>query len=90
MAGGDEGASLGVRQLVGVGGKSEVLGDPQEAWADDRVSVCPPGPDTPGTASCSRDAVTRVDAWPALAVVTPGGGAGEGQCTLSGCPQEAD
>ena len=31
----------------------------------------PPGPDTPENASCSR-----VDAWPALAVVTPGGGQG--------------
>ena len=53
-------------------------GGPQESWADDRDCVCPPGPDTPGTASCSRDAVTRVDAQHALAVVTPGAGAGGG------------
>ena len=53
-------------------------GGPQESWADDRDCVCPPGPDTPGTASCSRDAVTRVDAQHALALVTPGGGAREG------------
>ena len=55
-----------------------MLGGPQKAWADDRVCVCPPGPDTPGTTSYSRDAVTRVDARPALAVVTPWGGAGGG------------
>ena len=53
-------------------------GGPQESWADDRVCVYPPGPDTPGTASCSRDAVTRVDARPALTVLTPGGRAGRG------------
>ena len=62
-----------MRQPLDVGGKSEVLGGPQEAWADDRVCVWPPGPDTPENALCSR-----VDARPALAVVTPGGGAGGG------------
>ena len=50
----------------------------RETWADDRVCVCPPWTDVPGTPTCSRDAVTRVDALPALAVVTPGGGAGRG------------
>lgn len=58
-----------------------MLGGPQEAWADDRVCVCSPWTDTPGTPTCSRDAVTRADTLPALAVVTPGGGAGGG--TLS-------
>ena len=38
-----------MRQPLDVGGKSEVLLGLQEAWADDRVCVCPPGPDT----SCS-------------------------------------
>ena len=33
-------------------------------------TVCPPGPDTPENASCSR-----VDTRPAQAVMTPGGGA---------------
>ena len=74
-----------MRQALDVGSKSEVLLRPQEAWADDRDCVCPSGPDTPENASCSR-----VDSWPALAVVTPGGGAGGGQCTMSGCPQEGD
>ena len=64
-----------MRQPLDVGGQSEVLGGPQEAWEGDRVCVCPPGPDTPGTTLCSRDAVTRVDGRPALAVVTPGDGA---------------
>ena len=74
-----------IRQPLDVGSKSEVLGGPREAWADDRVCVCPPGPDTPENTSCSR-----VDAWPPLAVVTPGDRAGEGQCAISGCPQEVD
>ena len=55
-----------MQQPLDVGGICEVLGDPQEAWASHRVCVCPPGPDTPENASCSR-----VDAWPALAVMTP-------------------
>ena len=59
-----------MQQLLDVGGKCEVLGDPQEAWAAHRDCVCPPGPDTPENASCSR-----VDTQPALAVMTPGGGA---------------
>ena len=62
-----------LRQPLDIGGKSEVLGGPQEAWSDERVCVCPPGPDTPENASSSR-----VDVWPALSVVTPGGGAGGG------------
>ena len=70
-----------MRQPLDVG-ESEVLGGPQEAWAGDRVCVCPPGPDTSGTALCFRDGVTRVDAWPPLAVVTPGAGQGQGQCTV--------
>ena len=78
-----------MRQPLDVG-ESEVLGGPQEAWAGDRVCVCPPGPDTSGTALCFRDGVTRVDAWPPLAVVTPGAGQGQGQCTMSCCPQESD
>ena len=60
-----------MRQPLDVGGKSEFLGGLQEAWADDRVCVCPPGLDTPENTLCSR-----VDDQPALAVVTPGGGAG--------------
>ena len=56
-----------MRQPLDVGGKSEVLGGPQECWADERVCVCPPGPDTPENALCSR-----VDGRPALAVITPG------------------
>lgn len=78
-----------MRQPLDGGGQSEVLGGPQEAWAGDRVCVCPPGPDTPETAACFLDEVTRVDPRPALAVVTPGAGQGEGQCTMSGCPQES-
>ena len=74
-----------MRQPLDIGGKSEVLGGPQEAWSDERVCVCPPGPDTPENASSSR-----VDVWPALSVVTPGLGQGEGQSTMSGCPQEVD
>ena len=56
-----------------VGGKCEVLGDPQEAWAAHRDCVCPPGPDTPENASCSR-----LDTRLGLAVMTPGGVAGGG------------
>ena len=59
-----------MQQPLEVGGKCEMLGDPQEAWAAHRDCVCPPGPDTPENASCSR-----VDTQPALAVMTPGGGA---------------
>ena len=68
-------------QPLDVVGKSEVLGGPQEACADDRVCLCPPGPDTPENASCCW-----VDARSALAVLTPGGGAGGDKCTMSGCP----
>ena len=59
-----------MQQPLDVAVKCEVLGDPHEALAADRDCVCPPGPDTPENASCSR-----VDTWPALAVMTPGGGA---------------
>ena len=59
-----------MQQPLDVGGKSEVLGYLQEALAADRDCVCPPGPDTPENASCSR-----VDTLPALAVMTPRGGA---------------
>ena len=59
-----------MQQPLEVGGKCEVLGDQQEAWAAHRDCVCPPGPDTPENASCSK-----VDTQPALAVMTPGGGA---------------
>ena len=59
-----------MQQPLDVGGKCEVLGDPQEALAAHRDCVCPPRPDTPENASCSR-----VDTRPALAVMTPGGGA---------------
>ena len=59
-----------MQQPLEVGGKCEVLGDPQEAWAAHRDCVCPPGPDTPENASCSR-----VDTRPVLAVMTPGCGA---------------
>ena len=59
-----------MQQPLDVGGKCEVLGDLQEALAADRDCVCPPGPDTPENASCSR-----VDTRPAEAVMTPGGGA---------------
>ena len=62
-----------MQQPLDVAGKYEVLGDPQEALAAHRDCVCPPGPDTPENASCSR-----VDTRPALAVLTPGGGAGGG------------
>ena len=55
-----------MQQPLDVGGKFEVLGDPQEAWAAHRDCVCPPGLDTPENTSCSR-----VDARPALAVMTP-------------------
>ena len=58
-----------IQQPLDVVGKCEVLGDPQEAWAAHRDCVCPPGPDTPENASCSR-----VDSRPALAVLTPGCG----------------
>ena len=53
VAGGDEGVSLGHESALDVGGQTEVSRGPQEAWADDRDCVCPPGPDTTGTASCS-------------------------------------
>ena len=62
-----------MQQPLDVVGKSEVVGGLQEACADDRVCLCCPGPDTPEKASCSS-----VDTWPALAVLTPGGGAGGG------------
>ena len=68
-----------MQQPLDIGGKCEVLGDPQEALAAHRDCVCPPGPDTPVTASCSR-----VDTRPALAVMTQGGRA------VGGCPQEVD
>ena len=41
-----------MRQPLDVG-KSEVLGGPQEACADDRVCLCRPGPDIPENALCS-------------------------------------
>ena len=41
-----------MQQPLDVGGNCEVLGDPQEAWAAHSDCVCPPGPDTPETASC--------------------------------------
>ena len=62
-----------MRQPLDGGVKSEVVGGRQEACADDRVCVCPPGQDTPENDSCSL-----VDAWPALSVVTPRGRAGGG------------
>ena len=62
-----------MRQPLDAGGKSEVLGGPQECWADERVCVCPLWPDTPENASCST-----VDGRPALAVMTPGGRTGGG------------
>ena len=40
-----------MQQPLDVGGKCEVLGGPQEACADDRVGLYPPGPDNPETAS---------------------------------------
>ena len=55
-----------MQQPLDVGGKCEVLGDPQEAWEAHRDCLCPPRPDTPENASCSR-----VDAQPALVVMTP-------------------
>ena len=42
-----------MRQPLDVVGKSEVLRGPEKAFADDRVSLCCPGPDTPENASCS-------------------------------------
>ena len=42
-----------MRQHLDIVGKSEVLGGPQEAYADDRVCLCHSGPDTPENASCS-------------------------------------
>ena len=62
-----------MQEPLDVGGKCEVLGDPQEAWAAQRDCVCPAGPDTPENAACSI-----VNTRPALAVMTPGGGAGRG------------
>ena len=59
-----------MQQALDVGGKCEVLGDPQEAWAAHRDGVCPPQPATAENALCSR-----VDTRPALEVMTPGGGA---------------
>ena len=41
-----------MRQPLDVVGKVEVLGGPQEAYADDRVCLCHPGPDTPENALC--------------------------------------
>ena len=73
-----------MQQPLDVGFKCEVLGDPQEAWAAHRDCVRPPGPDTPKNASCSR-----VDTWSTLSVITPGAGQWEGQCPMSGFPQEA-
>ena len=59
-----------MQQPLDIGGKCEVLGDPQEALAAHRDCVCPPGPETPENASCSK-----VDTQSDLAVMTPGGGA---------------
>ena len=59
-----------MQQPLDVAGKCEVLGDPHEALAAHRDCVCPPGPDTPENAWCSR-----VDTRPALAVMTPWCGA---------------
>ena len=61
-----------MQQPLDVGGKYEVLGEPQEALAAHRDCVCPPRPDTPENASCSR-----VDTSLAMAVMTPGVGAVE-------------
>ena len=58
-----------MQQPLDVGGKCEVIGDPQEALAAHRDCVCPPGPATAENALCSK-----VDTRPALAVMTPGGG----------------
>ena len=41
-----------MQQPLDIAGKGEVLGDTHEALAADRDCVCPPGPDTPETASC--------------------------------------
>ena len=62
-----------MQQALNVGSKCEVLGDLQEAWAAHSDCVCPPGPDTPENASCSR-----LDTRLGLAVMTPGGVAGGG------------
>ena len=61
-----------MQQPLDVGGKCEVLGEPQEALAAHRDCVCPPRPYTPENASCSR-----VDTHLAMAVMTPGGGPAE-------------
>ena len=74
-----------MQQPLDVVGKSEVKGGLQEASEDDTVCLCCPWKDTPENASGSG-----VDTRPAHAVLTPGGGTGEGQCTRSGCPQEVD
>ena len=42
-----------MQQPLDVVGKSEVLGGPQEACADNRVCLCGPGPDTPENCSFS-------------------------------------
>ena len=42
-----------IQQPLDVVGKSEVLGGPQEACADETVCLCRPGSDTPENASCS-------------------------------------
>ena len=72
MAGGEPGRSLPDAAALDVGGKCEVLGEPQEALAAHRDCVCPPRPDIPENASCSI-----VDTWLAMAVMTPGGWAVE-------------
>ena len=41
-----------MRQPAVIVGKSELLGGPQEACADDRDCLSRPGPDTPENASC--------------------------------------
>ena len=61
-----------MQQPLDVGGKCEVLGEPQEALAAHRDCVCRPRPDTFEKASCSR-VYTRLS----MAVMTPGGGAVE-------------
>ena len=53
MAGGEKADPSLMQQPLDVVGKSEVLGGPQEACADDTVCLCHPGPDTPENASCS-------------------------------------
>ena len=42
-----------MQQPLDIVGKSEVLGGSQEAYADDRVCLCRPGPDTAENASCT-------------------------------------